>query len=509
MPVRIAELNQDAVGLAELVRNGEIQAEELVESVIESIERTHGDLNAVVTPMFDVARAEAKRAGEDGPFAGVPFLLKDLRASYAGVATSEGNALLRDTSATYDSEIVVRHKRAGLICVGKTNSPEFGLTATTEPHAFGPTRNPWDLRRTPGGSSGGAAAAVAARIVPMAHASDGGGSIRIPASCCGLVGLKPTRGRNPLGPDCGDVMNGLVAEHALTISVRDSAALLDATAGPDVGDPYWAPPPRRPFLDEVGENPGTLRIAFSAESPMGTSVERDCVDAVESTAKLLEDLGHRVEADAPDYDDPPFRVAFTTVWFSNLAANIATLSAALGRDASADCFEPFTWALGQRGATLSGADYVQAIGELQSLSRKIARFFRQYDVWMTPTLAAAPPELGFLHPGPKEADLRPYGKRVREFVPFTQIANATGQPAVSLPLHWSADGLPIGVQFAAAFGDEATLFRLASQLEDARPWRQRRPPICSWPRKPRLDDGIGTLRRDERGLQLVSTLGSR
>ena len=479
MAIRIGDLNRDALGLAELVRSREVGPEELVESAIESIERTHDDLNAVITPMFDIARAEAGQASTDAPFAGVPFLLKDLRASYAGVATSEGNTLLRHGTAAFDSEIVLRHKRAGLICVGKTNSPEFGLTATTEPHAFGPTRNPWDLRRTPGGSSGGAAAAVAARIVPMAHASDGGGSIRIPASCCGLVGLKPTRGRNPLGPDCGDVMSGLVAEHALTVSVRDSAALLDATAGPDVGDPYWAPPPERPFLDEVGANPGALRIAFSTESPMGTAVHRDCVDAVETTARLLEDLGHRVDEAAPDYDDPAFRIAFTTVWFSNLAANIATLSAALGRDASADDFEPFTWELGQRGAALSGADYVRSIGGIQLLSRQVAQFFRQYDIWMTPTLAAPPPELGFLHPGPEEADLRPYASRVREFVPFTQIANATGQPAVSLPLHWSADGLPIGVQFAAAFGDEATLFRLASQLEEARPWSRRRPPTCS------------------------------
>lgn len=475
--IRIAELDEDALGLARLVRKRQVHATELVESVADAIERTHGTLNAVNTRMFDIARSEAKKIRSDAPFAGVPFLLKDLRASYTGVPTSDGTALLGNTSAGHDSEIVRRHKRSGLICVGKTNTPEFGLTATTEPHAFGATRNPWDTDRTPGGSSGGSAAAVAARIVPMAHASDGGGSIRIPAACCGLVGLKPTRGRNPMGPVIGDVMNGLVVEHAITLSVRDCAALLDATVGPDAGDPYWAPPPERPFLEEVCADPGRLRIAFSTESPMGTPVAPDCVEAVEATAALLEELGHQVEAAAPDYDDRSFRVAFTTIWFSNLAANIAEVSRLLGRDATESGLEPATLAFGQRGAAHSAAEYVAAVAAIQSISRRVARFFLTYDVLVTPTLATPPPRLGFLHPGPDEIDLRPYGRRVREFVPFTQLANATGQPAVSLPLHWNAGGLPIGVQFAARFGDEATLLRLSSQLEECRPWRQRRPAV--------------------------------
>ena len=477
MGIRIEELDRDALGLAQLVRDGQVRAVELVESVVDAIERTHDDLNAVNARMFDIARGEAKGVRSDAPFAGVPFLLKDLRASHTGAPTSDGTALLGNAPASYDSEIVRRHKRCGLICVGKTNTPEFGLTATTEPHAFGATRNPWDTSRTPGGSSGGAAAAVAARIVPMAHASDGGGSIRIPAACCGLVGLKPTRGRNPLGPEIGDVMNGLVVEHAVTLSVRDCAALLDATEGPDVGDPYWAPPPERPFLEEVGADPGRLRIAFSTESPMGTLVAPDCVEAVEASATLLEQLGHRVEATAPDYDDKAFRVAFTTIWFSNLAANIAGVSQMLGREVTESGLEPSTLAFGRRGAGHTGAEYVAAVAEIQSVGRRVARFFQRYDVLMTPTLATPPPELGFLHPRPEETDLRTYGRRVREFVPFTQLANATGQPAVSLPLHWNADGLPVGVHFAARFGDEATLFRLASQLEECRPWRQRRPSV--------------------------------
>ena len=479
MAIRLAEIDRDALGLADLVRRREVAATELVDSAIDAIERIDGRLNAVTAKLYDQARDRARRVNLDAPFAGVPYLLKDLRAACAGTPTSGGSALLRNAVAEYDSEIVSRQRRAGLICVGKSNTPEFGLTATTEPHAFGPTRNPWDLDRTPGGSSGGSAAAVAAQIVPIAHASDGGGSIRIPASCCGLFGLKPTRGRNPLGPDAGDVMNGLVVEHALTISVRDSAALLDATAGPDVGDPYWAPPPRRPFLQEVGADPGRLRVAFSAESRMGTPVAPECVEAVEATAKLLEELGHEVEHGVPDYDDRAFQSAFTTIWFSNLAATVDGLSQVIGRPVVEEDLEPFTWSLRCRGATHTAAEYVAAVAEIQMASRRVARFFDRYDVWLTPTVASPPPSLGYLHPGPGETDLRPYGRRVREFVPFTQLANATGQPAASVPLHWTSEGLPIGVQFAAGFGDEATLFRLASQLEECRPWRNRKPSVLA------------------------------
>ena len=313
----------------------------------------------------------------------------------------------------------------------------------------------------------------------MAHATDGGGSIRIPAACCGLVGLKPTRARNPMGPETGDAMNGLVVEHAVTVSVRDSAALLDATAGPDLGDPYFAPPVERPFLKEVGADPGRLRIAFTTESPMASPVHADCVAAVRSTAQLLADMGHRIEEAAPDYDDRAFRIAFTVIWFSNLAANIAAVNSVIGRETTSEDFEPLTWALGMRGAAHTGADYIGAVAEIQSISRRIARFFEQYDAWLTPTLASPPPKLGSLHPGPGQMDIRPFARRVREFVPFTQLANATGQPAISLPLHWNEKGIPIGVQIVSTFGDEATLFRLAAQLEEARPWRGRLPLVCA------------------------------
>lgn len=481
MSQNLAELAPDALGLSQLVKQGQIQPLELVDSVIDSIERTNGDLNAVITPMFEMAREAASSASVDpgAPFAGVPFLLKDIRAAYTGVPTSDGCRMLRDIQKTFDSEIVRRQRSAGLICVGKTNTPEFGLTATTEPHAFGATKNPWNLGCTPGGSSGGAAAAVAARILPMAHASDGGGSIRIPAACCGLFGLKPTRGRNPLGPDAGDVMNGLVVEHALTISVRDSAALLDATSGPDVGDPYCAPQPETSFSEAVQQEPGKLRIALSTESPFGVPVHAECIEAVESTGRLLESLGHVVELNSPQYDDRGFRTAFTTVWFSNLAAGLAQLSREFGRELTTADVEPITLELGKRGAESSGAEYVAAVAGMQLVGRQVARFFQQYDVWLTPVLSAPPPSLGFLHPGPSEADLGPYGRRVREWVPFTQLANATGQPAASIPLHWTADGLPVGVQFMARFGDECTLLRLAAQLEAAQPWKDKRPPLCA------------------------------
>ena len=481
MSLNIAELAPDAVGLGQLVKDGQVRPLELVDSVIDAIERTNGNLNAVVTPMFEMARDHARGASVESsaPFAGVPFLLKDIRAAHSGVPTSDGCAMLRDVPKAYDSEIVRRHRLAGLICVGKTNTPEFGLTATTEPHAFGPTKNPWNLDCTPGGSSGGAAAAVAARILPMAHASDGGGSIRIPAACCGLFGLKPTRGRNPLGPDSGDVMNGLVAEHALTVSVRDSAALLDATAGPDLGDPYCAPPAETSFSEAARHDPGALRVALSTESPFGTAVDAECVEAVESTGRLLQELGHSVELAAPDYDDRTFRAAFTTIWFSNLAAGLAQLSRDAGRELTALDVEPITLELGERGAQSSGPDYVAAVAVLQQVGRQVAQFFQRFDIWVTPVLSAPPPPLGFLHPRPGEADLTPFGRRVREWVPYTQLANATGQPAASIPLHWTADGLPVGVQFAARFGEECTLLSLAAQLEAARPWRDRRPPLCA------------------------------
>ncbi|MBL6977556.1 MAG: amidase, partial [Desulfobacteraceae bacterium] len=314
----------DATAQAELVRKKEVTAVELVEAAIDRMERLNSKLNAIVTPMYDLALENARGSLPEGPFSGVPYLLKDLLASYAGVPMSFGSKLLRNFVPDHDSELVARIKRAGLIVAGKTNTPEFGILPTTEPALFGPCRNPWNTERSTGGSSGGSAAAVAAGLVPMAHANDGGGSIRIPASCCGLFGLKPTRGRNPLGPDFGDILSGLVAEHAVTRSVRDSAALLDATSGPDIGDPYWAPPPARPFVEEIGAKPEKLKIAFTKKTADGSELHPDCVKAVEDAARLCADLGHEVEEAFPVLDSMQITQSFTVVW---AAGNASTLKA--------------------------------------------------------------------------------------------------------------------------------------------------------------------------------------
>ncbi len=463
----------DATSQAQLVKKGELTALELVDAAIERIERLNPRLNAVVTTLFEQARERAKGELPKGPFTGVPFLLKDLLASMAGAPLSMGSELMKEFVPGEDSELVRRLKRAGLVILGKTNTPEFGILPTTEPRLFGPCRNPWALDRTTGGSSGGSAAAVAGRMVPMAHGNDGGGSIRIPASCCGLFGLKPTRARNPLGPAFGDLMSGLVAEHALTISVRDSAALLDATCGPDTGDPYWAPPPRGPFLKEVGKSPGVLRIAFAKAAPGGFPVHPDCVRAVEEAAALCEDLGHRVKEASPQIEHELMNGAFMVVWSSGCASTLEGISRITGIQLSAQRVEPTTWALYEIGRTQSAANYLLAVNTLQQLSRKVARFFQEFDLWLTPTLAEPPPPLGSFEPTPQDPlqGLR----RAAHFVPFTPICNMTGQPAMSVPLHWSQEGLPIGVHFVARFGDEATLFRLAAQLERARPWMHRRP----------------------------------
>ncbi len=470
----------DATAQAELVRRGELKPIELVDSAIERIERLNPAINAVVTPMYEQARTAAAGELPDGPFAGVPFLLKDLLASYAGVRMASGATLLRDFVPDYDSELVKRLKRAGLIILGKTNTPEFGLMATTEPRLFGPSRNPWDTARTTGGSSGGSAAAVAAGMVPMAHGNDGGGSIRIPASCCGLFGLRPTRARNPLGPEYGDIQSGLVIEHALTRSVRDSAALLDATSGPMVGDPYWAPPPARPFLQEVGADPGRLRIAFTTTptaSPTGAAVHADCVSAVHEAARLCADLGHEVEEAAPPVAAESLLLALGALWGAGCVWTIDRCAFLLGRAPTPDQFEPATWLLYEMGRQYSASAYLGAVEVAQRMARDIGNFLVSYDIWLTPTLSEPPVPLGTFH-SPPENPMQGL-LREGEFVPFTTICNLTGQPAMSVPLFWNARGLPVGTQFIGRFGDEATLFRLAAQLEAARPWAERRPPVSA------------------------------
>ena len=487
----------DGLGLAELVRRKEVQPSELVEEAISCIERLNPRLNAVIHQMYDLAREAAEGDLPDGPFKGVPSLLKDLMVNYAGVPTRQGSRFHDDFVPDHDSEMVRRFKAAGVIFVGKTNTPEYGLVPVTEPELFGPTNNPWDLTRTAGGSSGGSAAAVAARMVPLAHGSDGGGSIRIPASCCGVFGLKPTRGRNPLGPDLGEAWCGLACDHVLTRSVRDSAAMLDATAGPDVGAPYYAPPPPRPFLDEVGADPGELRIAFTSKPFLPSVVHDDCVKGLETTAKLCQDLGHQVVEVAPQIDGEAFARAFLTMVCGETRAEMEEAEVLLGRKATSRDFEPATWAVALLGRQITAAEFSKAIRLLHRSARQIGQFFEEYDVLLTPTLAMPPVVTGALQPKGAEAfamkllgslnagrlinalaGIEALADQVFEFIPYTPLFNATGQPAMSVPVYWNDEGLPIGMHFVGRYGDEATLFRLASQLEQANPWLDRIPPVC-------------------------------
>ncbi|MCH8815306.1 MAG: amidase [Chloroflexi bacterium] len=468
----------DAIALAELVRTKQVKPIELLDAAIERADKVNPQINAIVTPMYDLARKAAESPiNESAPFCGVPFLLKDLGPQFAGVRQTMGSAFLKDFVPPLDSTLTVRQREAGLITFAKTNTPEFGLMPTTESTLLGPARNPWNTDHSTGGSSGGSGAAVAAGIVPMAHANDGGGSIRIPASCCGLFGLKPTRARVPLGPILGDIMGGLVTDHAVSRSVRDSAALLDATAGPEAGDPYWAPPQERPYISEVGADPGHLRIAFTTGKPAPHPLHEESIAAVKDAAALCEELGHEVSEAAPPIDPDQLAEAFTAIWTSGNVFTIDALAPFAGRQPSADQFETLTWLLYEEGLEVSAAHYQSAIATFQLMSRAVARFHETYDLWLTPTLGAPPPAIGYFDPAPDNP--RQGFDRSEEYVPFTPIQNATGQPAMSIPLYWNDNGLPIGAHFVGRFGEEATLFRLAAQLEEARPWANKRPPVSA------------------------------
>lgn len=460
----------DGLALAERLRQGEISAAELLEVAIAQAERLNPSLNAIVTPIYDEARASVSRGLPEGAFSGVPFLVKELVVSVAGTASTSGSRLLASNIARVDSEMVSRLRRGGLVIFGKTNSPEFGLSPTTESLLYGVTRNPWQPDLAPGGSSGGSAAAIAAGIVPMAHATDGGGSIRIPASCCALFGLKPTRARITAGPEGGEGLSGLAVQHALTRSVRDSAALLDLTAGPMRGDPYRAPPPSGPYLNEVGVAPGRLRIAFARQAPNGSPVHPDCVAAVEHAAKLCERLGHFVEEATPEFDSASLERGFVQVFAANTMANIARVTG--GPLPTRDLVEPLTYALAERGRSIDAAQFILTLHNLHRQSRAIASFFEPYDVWLTPTLATPPSAIGYFDI--RSSDVDRWIAQLMAYIPFTYLFNVTGQPAMSVPLWWNNQGLPIGCQFAAGYGEEATLFRLAGQLERTQPWFQRR-----------------------------------
>jgi amidase len=487
--------NLDGLALAKLVRDREVTPLELVEAAVARIEASNSKLNAVIHPMFDVARRRAATALR-GPFAGVPMLLKDALAAYAGEPMASGSRALADYRPERHSYLVERFLGAGAVVVGKTNVPELVLTPVTEPDLSGPTRNPWNLDRTAGGSSGGSAAAVAARWVPIASGGDGGGSIRMPSSCCGVFGLKPSRGRNPCGPFEGAPWEGFSAEHVITRSVRDSAAMLDATAGPAVGEVCVAPAPERPFLDEVGRVPGRLRIGITVEPVLSSFVHPDCQRAADDTAELLQRLGHEIVRTRFEIDGSAYRRSNLLMMCGIVAADVRDNARRTGKAPNRADYEPATWWMRTLGETFPAGMYAEAIREQQRLAKEVAAFVEPFDAWLTPTLALPPLPIGALRPPGIDDMLKQWTDSVAStrsappieaidrgadaiwsFMPYTSFANAAGLPSMSVPLHQGAEGLPIGVLFTARYGDEATLFRLAAQLEAECPWAGRIPPM--------------------------------
>jgi amidase len=467
----------DALGLAELVRKGEVSGEALLDRAIARVEAVNPKINAVVLKHYDLARRQLAETPPAGPFAGVPFLLKDLNTALAGAVTTDGSRAFADWTATEDSTLPRRAKAAGLVIFGKTASPEFGLTVSTESKLWGQTRNPWNLDHIAGGSSGGAAAAVAARILPIAHASDGGGSIRIPAACCGLFGLKPSRGRIPSARGRGIGWNGLSTQHAVSISVRDSAALLDALAGPEPGDSIIPPAPDGSFLAAAARPPGPLRIALIETAPTGVATHPDVHAALEETAALLADLGHIVEPTRLDLDGARLGEALALTISVDVASRLDRRGAERGRPVAEDEVETITWAMAQRGRTISGQAYAEARARFDAAGGEVGLLFEHYDLILSPTVAEPPGLLGRLNLSPP--DFGEYVRALGAFSPYTALQNEIGVPAMSVPLAWNAAGLPIGMMFVAPYGAEERLFSLAGQLETARPWGDRLPPVCA------------------------------
>jgi len=473
----------DAVAQAELVRTGQARPLDLVDAAIERIEKTNPALNAVIHPLFDAARERARGELPDGPFRGVPFLLKDLDATLAGAPFHAGMRLLKEHAhvARVSSYYTAKIEQAGFVIVGKTNTPELGLTVTTEPEAYGPCRNPWNTEHSTGGSSGGSGAAVAARMVPVAHAADGGGSIRIPASECGLVGLKPSRGRVSLGPQYGEYWSGLVANHVVSVSVRDTAHILDCVRGMMPGDPYCAPAPVRPYREEVGAAPGRLRVGTLSSFPGGGGeVHPECAQAVAGAATLLERLGHDVEVSHPAVLDRTDEqaIGFMGIIAAWVASALEELGTEVGVKVGPDDVEPGTWALAEAGRTQTAGQLVDHLKWLGRYTREVNEWWAGgFDLLVTPTIAVPPPKIGWLGGSPDDPGSAM--TRLLSVIPYTPAYNLTGQPAMSLPLHWTSDGLPVGVQLVAALGREDLLLRVAAQLEEAQPWRERRPPACA------------------------------
>lgn len=484
----------DGLGLADLIRRGQVSASEVLEAAIARIEAVNPQLNAVVRPLFERARQKVASGVAQGPFFGVPFLVKDLLAQIDGVPTGNGNRLWTTRVASGSSELVERWERSGLVIAGRTNTPEFGLTPYTEPGANGPTRNPWDRIRTPGGSSGGSGAAVAAGMVPIASGGDGGGSIRIPASACGVFGMKPTRGRTPAGPFIGEAWSGFAVEHVLTRSVRDSAAVLDVTHGPDSGSPHPLPLQEGTFLAASQREPGKMKIAVSREPMLGKAVSPEVISAFDDTVKLLVDLGHEVIEAAPPVEREAFSMAFLTALAGELRADIEFTAKTFGVKIRPGDYDASSFGMGLLGEGFTASDLITAHRYLTLSARSILGFFEDVDVLMTPVLSTLPVKIGALQPSGIEKKLltvlgyvgggrllkklgiaEQLAAQTFEFIPWTPVFNVTGQPAMSVPTGWSSDGLPIGMQFVGRFADENTLFSLAGQLEQARPWKDKRP----------------------------------
>jgi amidase len=490
-------VQSDATALARLVSLGEVSAAELLDLAQAQLDRLNPTLNAVNRPMLGEARERVARALQ-GPLAGVPLLIKDATQDYAGLPTSNGSRGFRNVIPKQHATLVQRLLDAGAVIIGKTNTPELALKGFTDPQAFGITRNPWNLERTPGGSSGGSAAAVAAGIVPMAGANDGGGSIRIPAAWCGLFGLRPSRGRVPAGPAVGEIWEGASSDLVVSRSVRDAALALDVLSGPALGDPFVIAPPPEPYVALAAREPGRLRIAFCAASPLGSEVHAEAVAAVGNAAQLLASLGHDVVEDRPDYDGVALARCFLELYFGQVAATLAEARAAGARSAD---FELATRLLEALGRATSAGSYVRSHRRWNEFARALSAFHLRYDLYLTPTVAYPPVEhAAALMPGAQrvvlslllnsgllgvlarlglmEGPVVELASQSLRYVPFTQLANLTGTPAMSVPLHWTADGLPLGVQFIAPFGGEAVLLQLAGQLERAQPWMQRLPDLA-------------------------------
>ncbi len=482
----------DALGLAELVRKDKVTAAELLDLAISRTEAVNPQLNAVIYKMYEEGKSLAAKVDKNAPFAGVPFLIKDLGLEVKGFPLRTGSKGYEGYISPEDSVLVRRFREAGLVYFGKTNTPEFGLTPYTEPQHFGPTRNPWNTERSAGGSSGGSAAAVAAGLTPIATASDGGGSIRIPASCNGLFGIKPSRGRVSLGNFKGEMWSGAVMEGCVSRSVRDSAAFLDALSGSAPGDPYIVQAPERPYLEEVEREPKPLRIGFSTRHTLGQPIDPECVKAVQDAVTLLQALGHKVEEVQLPYQKEDLKEVFVMMVFGEVAADLEKMGRHLGRKVTRNDVESNTYALGLLGRTYSAKDFVMARRRWNEVSRRVGLFHEDYDMLLTPTVSLPPFPIGAIQATPAErrlieminilglgsllrATVDQLAEKIFSYIPFTPIANMTGQPSMSVPLYWTEGNLPVGVMFSAAIGREDMLFQLAGQLERSQPWFDRVP----------------------------------